>query len=245
VISGGGYGTRLDGTWQEYLVAPANLLMPIPENVSDLDVAAMTAGAGYLTAYLALRELAGFTPGQRVLAPGIGGAVGMATVQIAQALGASQAISTASTTAKVEQAQTMGYDQVIDLSRESLREGVARLTNGAGVHIVIDGVGGPLTGHMLASLAPGGTLVSVGYSGGTETTINVTDLIWRTAHMVGYMFSLFSQETLQAANQAIFDLLAAGRIKPVVARTFPLEEAADAQRYLIEGRPFGRVLLTL
>jgi NADPH2:quinone reductase len=85
--------------------------------------------------------------------------VGMGTMQIAQALRASLVVSTASTMAKVEQAQAAGYEQVINLSQESLREGVARLTNGAGVHAVIDCVAGPLTGQALASLTQGGTLV--------------------------------------------------------------------------------------
>jgi NADPH:quinone reductase len=171
--------------------------------------------------------------------------VGMGTMQIAQALRASLVVSTASTMAKVEQAQAAGYEQVINLSQESLREGVARLTNGAGVHAVIDGVAGPLTGQALASLTQGGTLVIVGYSGGSEAMINVTDLIWKGARIRGFTFSIFSPETIQAANQAIFTFLLEGRIKPLVARIFLQEDAAEAQRYLIEDRPFGRVLLTI
>lgn len=240
----GGYGLVQDGTWQEYMVAQAQHLTIIPDSVSDEDAAAVTTGAGYITPYLALKELAHFTPGQRVFAPGISGSIGLGTMQIAQALGASQVISTASTTAKAEQGRAMGYE-IIDLSQETLRDGVARATNGAGVHAVIDGVAGPLTGQALASLAQGGTLVNVGYSGGTETTINVTDMIWKTAHMQGFMFSFFSLETLQAAERAIFTLLAEGRLKPLVGRTFPLEDAAEAQRHLIEGRSFGRVHLSL
>ena len=87
--------------------------------------------------------------------------------------------------------------------------------------------------------------MSVGYSGGPETAINVTDLIWKAARILGFTFSMFSLETIQAANQAIFTFLLEGRIKPAVARTFLLEDKAEAQRYLIEDRPFGRVLLTI
>jgi NADPH2:quinone reductase len=75
VSSGSGYGISVDGTWQEFLLAQANHLAIIPDGVSDEDAAALTTGAGYLTAYLALKELVGFLPGQRVLAPGIGGSV--------------------------------------------------------------------------------------------------------------------------------------------------------------------------
>jgi NADPH2:quinone reductase len=111
----------------------------------------------------------------------------MGGVQIARLLGASLAISTASTTRKAEQARAAGYEHVIDLSREHLRDGVMRFTDGKGIDVVIDGVAGPVTGPALASLAFGGMLVSVGYSGGTKTAINVTDLIWRGARVRGFI----------------------------------------------------------
>jgi NADPH:quinone reductase-like Zn-dependent oxidoreductase len=112
------------------------------------------------------------------------------------------------------------------------------------VDVVLDGVGSPVTGEALASLAAGGSLVSIGYSGGTQASINVTDLIWKTAHVHGFMFSLFTPAAIAAANRSLLALLADKAIQPVVARTFPLAEAAAAQRHLIEDRPFGRVLLT-
>ena len=223
------------------MVAQAKHLTIIPEHVSDEDAAALTTGAGYSTPYLALKELAKFTPGQRVLAPGISGSIGLGTMQVARALGAAQVISTASSTAKAEQGRALGYE-IIDLSQETLQEGVTRVTNGAGVNAVLDGVAGPITGQALACLAPSGTLVNIGYSGVMEATIKVTDLIWRTAHMVGFMFSLFSQETILETNRILFDLLAQGRLKPLVGRIFPLEETAKAQQFLIEGHSFGRVL---
>ena len=237
----GARGFRREGVWQDFILAEAGDLTLIPEDVSDEDAAALTAGAGYLTAYLALKERSHFVPGHRVFAPGISGAVGLGTMQIAQALGASQVISTASSTVKAEQGRALGYE-IIDLSQETLREGLARVTNGAGVDVVIDGVAGPLTGQALASLARGGTLINVGYSGGTQSTITVTDLIWKSAHMQGFQFSSFPKETIQAGEQAIFALLAQGRLKPLVGHVFPLEKAAEAQRHLIEGRSFGRVL---
>lgn len=179
-----------------------------------------------------------------MLAPGIGGSVGFGGVEVARALGASAVISTASTTDKAELGRDAGYD-VIDLSRESVRDGVARLTAGRGVDVVLDGIGGSLTGEALGSLAKNGTLVSVGYSGGTQASINVTDLIWKTAHVQGFSFRLFSPPVIGAATTRLLEWLASGIIDPTVGDTFPLERAAEAQRHLIEERPFGRVLLTL
>ena len=85
----------------------------------------------------------------------------------------------------------------------------------------------------------------MGYAAGRKTTIDVTDLIWKRASMKS--FSLFSQspEVWTTAWTVIFSLLQSGAVKPIVAKTFPLAEAADALRYLVEGRPFGRVVLTI
>src|ERR1700693_4510728 len=125
-VTGPGFGVIADGTWRELIAAPATGLMPIPSHIDDDHAAAFLAGAGYLTGYLVLTEFVAFNPGQSVLAPAIGGAVGMESVQIARKLGASLAISTASTSAKAEMARAGGYEHVIGLLCEILRNGVLR-----------------------------------------------------------------------------------------------------------------------
>jgi NADPH:quinone reductase len=100
-------------------------------------------------------------------------------------------------------------------------------------------------GEALGALAVDGTLISIGYAGGTEAQINVTDLIWKNAHVHGFRFALFTPKEVNAANSLLLNLLARGELRPVVARTFRLKDAADAQRLLAEGTPFGRVLLTV
>ncbi|MFD3451971.1 zinc-binding alcohol dehydrogenase family protein [Streptomyces sp. NPDC058691] len=242
MISGGRYGMDADGTWADYIVTEPAHLLTVPDGIDDTGAVALSAGAGYLTAYLALTELAGFQPGNTVLAPGSGGAVGQGGVEIARRLGASLAITTATTTAKAELSRAAGYE-VVDLTRESLRDGVARLTGGKGVDVVLDGVAGPITGQALGALARGGTLISIGYSGGMQADINVTDLIWKAAHVRGFQFAMFTQEQINAANVKLLDMVARKEINPLVDRVFPLEQAAEAQRHLIEGGPFGRVLL--
>ena len=238
-----GFGLMADGTWREFVAAPAAGLSRIPEGIDDEHAAAYLAGAGYLTGYLALTELAKFKPGQTVLAPGIGGAVGMETVQVARRLGASSAISTASNTDKAERARAAGYEHVIDLSRESLKEGVMRITGGKGVDVIVDGVSGRLTGEALSSLAVGGTLIIAGYAGGREANINVTDVIWKAATIRGFTFRLFPPQTVAAADTALLGYLKERTLQPTVGKVFPLSRAADAVRFLIEDRPFGRVLM--
>jgi NADPH:quinone reductase-like Zn-dependent oxidoreductase len=244
-VKGPLWGLATDGTWREYVAASPALLARVPAELDDLHAAAYLAGAGYLTGYLALTEIAKLKRGQSVLAPAIGSAVGMETVQIAHRLGASVVISTASTTEKAERARTDGYEHVIDLSKENLKDGVLRITAGKGVDIVVDGVSGSLTGQALASLAFGGTVVVAGYAGGREAEVNVTDIIWKAATIRGFTFRLFSPDTIAAANKEVLDFLMEGALKPTIGKVFPLTEAAEAVRYLIEERPYGRVVMQI
>ncbi|MEA3098656.1 zinc-binding dehydrogenase, partial [Caballeronia mineralivorans] len=109
--------------------------------------------------------------------------------------------------------------------------------------IVIESIGGTVTGQALSSLGIGGVLITLGYSAGRETTIDVTDLIWKRARMVG--FSLFAQSptAIAAAWRDILPLIVSGSIKPFVERVYPLSEAGEALRHLIGDRPFGKVVL--
>jgi NADPH2:quinone reductase len=236
----GPYGVSEDGTYGEWIAARDEDLCLIPDKIDDATAGGLPVA--YLTAQITLTQ-AGFEPGKIVLAPAIGGAVGNAVTQLARAQGAGKAISTTTNPAKAEQARALGFDDVIDLSAESLTDGVARITGGRGVDVVIESVGGALTGQALAALAPHGVLTSLGYSAGRKTTIDVTDLIWKRASMSG--FSLFAQShaVKAAAWATIRSLLASGGVKPIVERAYRLDEAAEALRHLIEDRPFGRVVL--
>src|ERR1700676_759358 len=136
-------------------------------------------------------SLAEFAKGKTVLSPAIGGSVGNAVTQLARAQGAKHAISTTTNHAKAQQARDRGFDEVIDLSEEKLSDGVRRITGGYGADIVIDAIGGEILSEALGTLAMGGSLTTLGYSAGRETTIDVTDLIWKRAGIKS--FSLFPQ----------------------------------------------------
>jgi NADPH:quinone reductase-like Zn-dependent oxidoreductase len=118
-----------------------------------------------------------------------------------------------------------------------------RITEGKGVDVIVDGVSGKLTGQALASLAFGGTIVIAGYAGGRDAEINVTDVIWKAATIRGFTFRLFAPETVAAANKTILGYLTEGALQPKIGGVFPLAEAAEAVRYLIEDRPYGRVIM--
>jgi NADPH:quinone reductase len=207
-------------------------------------VSAAGIPVAYLTAQIAL-TLAGFQAGKTVLAPAIGGSVGNAVTQLARALGAKHAISSTTNHAKAEQAKALGFNEVIDMSFEKLGDGVHRITGGYGADIVIDGVGGEVLSEALGALALGGSLTTLGYAADRKATIDVTNLIWKQASIKSFILFAQPQTAWADAWSAIVPLLQSGAIKPIVAKTFPLAEAADALRYLVEGRPFGRVVLTI
>jgi NADPH:quinone reductase len=240
VMFTGPYGVRENGAWQEWLLARPEDLALVPDAIDD--VVAASLPVAYLTAQITL-TLAGFKPGMTVLSPGIGGSVGNATYQLARAQGAGKVISTAGSAAKAARARELGFEDVIDLTGEGLSDGVRRITAGSGVDIVIESIGGAVTSEALSSLGLGGVLITLGYSAGRKTTIDVTDLIWKRARMAG--FSLFAQSptAIVSAWRDIIPLIVSGSVKPIVERVYPLGEAGEALRHLIDDRPFGKVVL--
>jgi NADPH2:quinone reductase len=240
VMFTGQYGVGENGAWEEWLlVKPENLAL-VPDAIED--TAAASLPVAYLTAQITLTQ-AGFKPGMTVLVPGIGGSVGNATYQLARAQGAGKVISTAGSAAKAARARELGFEDVIGLTTEGLADGVRRITDGNGVDIVIESIGGSLTGEALSSLGLGGVLITLGYSAGRKTMIDLTDLIWKRARMAG--FSLFAQSptAIATAWRDILPLIVSGSVKPIVERAYPLGEAREALRHLIEDRPFGKVVL--
>src|SRR5579863_3519794 len=242
VMFWGAYGAFEDGTYCEWLAVRKEDLCLIPDGVDDISAAGIPVA--YLTAQVAL-TLAGFRPGKTVLAPAIGGSVGNAATQLARALGAKHAISSTTNHAKAEQAKALGFKEVIDTSLEKLGNGVRRITDGYGADIIIDGIGGEVLSEAVKALAPGGSLITLGYSASRKATIDVTDLIVPQASIRSLNMFRQPQALVADAWKAVVSLLQTGAIKPVVAKTFPLADAADALRYLVEGRPFGRVVLAI
>jgi NADPH2:quinone reductase len=238
----GAYGAFEDGTWSEWVAVRKEDLCLIPEAVDDVSAAGIPVA--YLTAQVALTR-AGFRAGKTVLAPAIGGSIGNAVTQLARALGAKNAMSSTTNHAKAEHAKALGFNEVIDTSAERLGDGVRRITDGYGADIVVDGVGGEVLSEALGTLAFEGSLTTLGYSASRQATFDVTKLIVPQATIRGLNMFTQPKSVVTEAWNAIVPLLKSGAIKPIVAKAFPLAEAADALRYLVEGRPFGRVVLTI
>jgi NADPH2:quinone reductase len=245
----GAYGFARSGTWQEYVTAGPTEATKVPDNLDDVEAAAVPVA--YIAAQLALSRGVRLEPGMTLLIPGVGGSIGNAAIQLAKAQGVGRVITSAGRTEKAEKAERLGYADVIDLSKESLSEGVMRLTDGKGVDVALDSIGGPITGEALKSLSPGGRVVHMGYPAGTELVVNSLTLIWSALGAGGSTslegFNIYFQppEAYADAWGTVLPFLADGTVKPAVDRTFRLEEAAEATRHLIEDRPFGKVVLTI
>src|SRR6202453_4134015 len=240
VMFTGPYGVGENGAWQGWLLVRPEHLAVVPDAIEDIVAASLPVA--YLTAQVTL-TLVGFKPGMTVLAPGIGGSVGNATYQLARAQGAGKVISTAGSVAKAAKARKLGFEDVVDLFEEGLAEGVRRITDGEGVDIVIESIGGGVTSEALSSLGLGGVLITLSYSAGRKTTIDVTNLIWKRARMAGFSLFAESPSAIAAAWRDILPLIVRGSVKPIVERVYSFGEAGEALRHLIEDRPFGKVVL--
>src|SRR3982074_2710263 len=219
----GAYGAFEDGTYSEWVAVRKEDLCLIPDNVDDVSAAGIPVA--YLTAQVAL-TLAGFRAGKTVLAPAIGGSIGNAVTQLARAMSAKHAISSTTNHAKAERAKALGFNEVIDTSLEKLGDGVRRITGGYGADIVIDGIGGEVRSGALGALAMGGSLTTLGYSASRKATIDVTNLIWQQASIRSFVLFTQPQAAFTDAWNVTISLLKSGAIKPIVAKTFPLAEAA-------------------
>jgi NADPH2:quinone reductase len=234
------YGFMRPGSWAEYVAVETDHLARIPDSV--LDGAAAQAAVAYPTAYLALKE-AGMAAGKTVLATGIGGSVGNAAYQLAKALGAKKVFSTTGSSAKAHAAAQAGFDNVIDLSKESMMSGVYERNGGEGVDIVIDSVGGQVIAEAVKCVKRYGKTITLGFAAGRTSTITLADLILHRGSIQGYGVYTSTPAEWREAWDVFTKFADEGKIKVLFDRSFPFEQAPEALRYMATQRPFGAVAL--
>lgn len=231
------------GSFAEEVAVPGYNAMPIP---ADMDFASAAAfGMTYGTSMHALKQRANLQPGETLLVLGASGGVGLAAVEIGKAMGA-RVIAAASSAQKLEVAKAAGADELIDYSANSLKDEVKRLTGGQGADVIYDPVGGDLFDAAIRSIAWNGRLLVVGFASGRIPELPVNLALLKGAAVVGVFWGSFAQRQPQdnAANfQQLFAWHSAGKLKPLVSQTFPLEQAAAAIDTLGQRKAVGKVVV--
>jgi len=228
------FGTATPGTYAEYTVVPARSVLPLSEAVSFTDAAA-TPVAG-LTAWHTLVTRARLMPGETALIHSAGSGLGSFAVQVARLAGA-RVLATVGDRSKVQRAEALGAEVIVRPEYKDLAAEVRARTGGRGADVVLDHVGTDLFAANLACLARGGRLVACGTTTGGDVAFNLRTLFGPQQSILGARLGSLRELV------RLMDLAAAGRIRPVVDRTFPLAEAAAAHARM-EGRGgFGKLVL--
>jgi NADPH2:quinone reductase len=204
----------------------------------------------FATAWFALRDRARLMPGETVLVLGASGAVGFAAVQIAKALGA-RVLAGIATPRKRDLADAAGADGVVELwrpdLRESLRAQVREMTAGAGADIILDPVGGDVFDAAIRALAWRGRLVVIGFAAGHIPTVRANYLLVKNIEVSGLQVSDYKKYRPQEVEHCFAELFAlyeAGKLKPLVAATYPLDRFADALQQVQDRSTRGKIVLT-
>ncbi len=229
-------GETIRGTYAEYVTVPVKQLYRLPEDF-DFHRAAASALV-YQTAWHSLVKRGNLQKGEIVLVVGAGGGVNTASVQIAKYIGA-QVVVIGSDPKKLEMAEALGADIKIDRSREEdWSKAVFIATNKRGVDVVVDNVGTTFM-QSLRALRKGGRLLTVGNSGGPKFEIDNRYVFAKHLSLIGSTMSTLSD------FKEVMDLIVAGKLRPVMDKTFPLAEAASAQERLWRNENFGKITLEI
>jgi putative PIG3 family NAD(P)H quinone oxidoreductase len=221
--------------------------MKIPANLSWAEAGALPEV--YITAHDAFRQ-AGLVSGERVLVHAAGSGVGVAAIQIAKAMGAAQVIGTAGGGSKLERAQELGLDVGINYREQpDFAEAVLAATDGRGVDVILDSVGGDYWERNLRSLATKGRVVIIGFMGGAKVDSSLALLLQRRATVIGTTLRVRPLEEKAQATRAfeksVLPHIASGRVRVIVDRAFALSDVAEAHAYLESNESFGKVVLEI
>ncbi len=230
------------GGYSEYTVVPASQPLPIPEGLGFEEAAAIPCQ--YFTAYHVLITLGQLQADQTVLIQAAAGGLGSLLVQIAHHLGAN-VIGTASTSEKCEMIRELGCDHPINYKDVKFREEVDRITEGKGCELIVETVGGRVFDLSMRCLRPHGRLIVVGVASNDPRPVYGSYLLPHNLTISGFHLNGFlgNVQAMKDAIQCLHVWLEKGVLKFLVNHTFPLEEAAEAQRQIADRKTTGKVVL--
>lgn len=239
LLAGGGYAERV--------AVPAEQVLRVPDGVDLVTAASLPETAA--TVYSNLVMTAQLQPGETVLIHGATGGIGTMAIQLAKALGARVA-ATAGTPEKVSTAKAfLGADIAINYAEEDFPESLRRQNGGLGADVILDVVGAKYLPRNVDALADYGRLVVIGLQGGTKGDLDLGMLLRKRAAVVATALRprpvAEKGAIMDAVREAVWPLVTEGKVRPLVARTFPLDQVQAAHRYFDSGEHVGKVLLLM
>ena len=232
------------GGFAEEVVADAIKVTPIPASID------FTTAAGFMlvygTSHHALKDRAQLQPGETVLVLGAAGGVGLSAIEIAKVMGA-RVIAAASTDDKLELCKQHGADEVINYSHEDIKERARALTDGAGVDVVYDPVGGDFSEPALRATGWKGRFLVIGFASGGIPRIPLNLALLKGCSIVGVFWGDFTRREYDNNQENIRELigwLQDGKLRPHISSVYPLEQAATGLQELVERRAKGKIVLT-
>ncbi len=229
----------------EMCAVPVERVIPMPEGLGFEQAAGFTITYG--TSFHALKQSANLKPGETVLVLGAAGGVGITAVEIAKAMGA-RVIAAASSDGKLDFARSAGADETINYSEESLKEQCKALTNGKGVDVVYDPVGGELAQQALRALAWHGRYLVIGFASGDIPKFPANIALLKEASIIGVWWGTWCQHNPDGSAQNMAELatmVAAGQLTPRVTESYFLDQYAEAFASLENRKAQGKVILKM
>lgn len=232
------------GVYGDAAIVPAHAVVKHPGSLSWSEAAAIWMQ--YLTAYGALVEIGGVSSGDAVIITAASSSVGLAAIQIARAAGATP-IAVTRKSAKREALQKAGASHVVVAESEDLVEKTQRITKGEGARLVFDPIGGPCVAALAEAAAVGGTIFLYGALSSEPTPFPLFAAIRKQLALRGYtLFSVTRDaQKRERGVRFILDGLAAGSLRPIIARSFPLERIVEAHRFLESNEQIGKIVVTV
>ena len=234
---------RFGGGYADEVVANANSLLAVHDGLDDIEAGAFPSVYG--TSFYALTWRGKLQAGETLLVLGAAGGVGLAAVEIGKQLGA-RVIAAAGGAEKCALTLQYGADQAIDYTRESIRDRVREITGGAGADVVYDPVGGDAFDQAIRAVAWGARMLVIGFAAGRIQSVPANLILVKNIAVTGVVFGAQNERDPQIGGSFIAEMLrwhAAGKLRPRVAKTFPLAAAPAALEALLSRQHAGKIVL--
>jgi len=236
LVIGGGYA--------EYCTAPEGSCLRVPDNLTLVEAASLPET--FFTVWSNVFDRGHLQPGESLLVHGGSSGIGVTAIQIAKALGSTVYV-TAGSEAKCQFCEQLGANKAINYKQENFAEAITQLTEGKGVDVILDMIGGDYTPLNLQALANEGRLVMINSMNGKDVQVDLTVVMRKRLNITGSMLRSrdveFKAAIAKQLKEHIWPLLANGNIKPVINQVFPASEAAQAHELMESSEHIGKIVL--